>query len=192
VTPDEIARVACHEHRASQKQDELAAAVKLVAAAQPKVLVEIGCDRGGTLWAWRQVCPQVYGITLADNSYASGGSGQPLDTHGATVYIGDSHDPATLKWLTGQLAGRPLDVLVLDGDHLYGGVWADWDMYAMLVRPGGLVLLHDIYSAGDIRCEVWKFWPEKVRGLPPDWVSEIRSADQPVYGWGAITMGGAP
>jgi cephalosporin hydroxylase len=192
VTPERIAQIACDEHRASQKRDELAAAVKLVAAAQPKVLVEIGCDRGGTLWAWRQVCPDVYGITLADNSYASGGSGQPLNTHGATVHIGDSHDPLTLKWLTGQLAGRPLDVLVLDGDHLFAGVWADWEMYGRLVRPGGLVLFHDIDSAGDLRCEVWKLWPKLVGMLPPDQVVEIRSADHPAYGWGVITVGGAP
>jgi cephalosporin hydroxylase len=192
VTPERIAQIACDEHRASQKRDELAAAVRLVADVKPEILLEIGCDTGGTLWAWRQVCPQVYGITLPDNSYSTGGSGGPLRDHGTTVYVGDSHDPAALRWLLGELAGRPLDVLVLDGDHLYAGVRADWDMYAMLVRPGGLVLLHDIHSAGDIRCEVWKFWPEKVRGLPPDWVSEIRSADHPAYGWGAITMGGAP
>jgi cephalosporin hydroxylase len=192
MTPDEIASVACHEHRASQKQDELAAAVELVAAADPKTLLEIGCDRGGTLWAWGQVCPEVYGITLADNSYSTGGSGQPLNTHTAMVYVGDSHDPTTLAWLTGQLYGRPLDVLVLDGDHLYPGIQADWELYGRLVRPGGLILLHDIYSAGDLRCEVWKFWPGKVKALPPDWVSEIRSAEATAYGWGVVTVGGGP
>ena len=119
------------------------------------VVVEIGCDTGGTLFAWRQVADEVIGITLADNSYATGGQGMPLVSHGADVCIGDSHDPDTLASLVGMLNGRPIDALILDGDHSIAGIRADLADYGPLVRPGGLVLLHDIASDDDPRAEVF-------------------------------------
>ncbi len=180
----EVARTACDVHHASQHQDELADVLVLVADLAPTVIVEIGCDRGGTLYAWRQVCQRVYGITSADNSHAAGGSGGPLDSHGATVQVGDSHDPATFDWLTGQLDSDPVDVLVLDGDHTYDGVSQDFTMYAPLVRPGGLVLLHDIAVTNDPRAQVYRFWPELVERWPD--TVEICSAQHTPYGWGVL------
>ncbi len=181
-----IALRAIERHNASQRPDELAAAIRLVAGLSPSVVVEIGCDTGGTLFAWRQVCDEVIGITLPDNSYATAGQGLPLASHGATVHLGDSHDPGALHWLTGQLAGRRIDALIIDGDHTVDGVRADLAMYGPLVRPGGMVLLHDIASTSDPRAEVWKLWPDLA-----DWfqTSEIRSVDRP-YGWGIIHVRG--
>lgn len=107
---------------ASQEAEELAAALKEVAVINPAIIVEIGCDRGGTLYAWRQICERVYGITLADNAYAAGGSEEPLIDYGAIVHLGDSHDPESLAWLSAQLNGAAIDVLVIDGDHTRAGV----------------------------------------------------------------------
>jgi hypothetical protein len=45
-----------------------------------------------------------------------------------------------LDWL----AGQALDFLFIDGDHSLAGVASDFAMYAPMVRPGGLVALHDI------------------------------------------------
>jgi hypothetical protein len=42
------------------------------------------------------------------------------------------------------LDGRPIDLLVIDGDHSYGGVRSDFEMYSGLVRAGGIIALHDI------------------------------------------------
>lgn len=185
VNAYEIAFRACDRHAASQRPDELADAVRLVADLHPSVVVEIGCDTGGTLFAWRQVCDTVYGITLGDNSYATGGQGMTLVDHGATVHIGDSHDPDTLQWLTRELAGCPIDALVIDGDHTVAGVRQDLAMYGPLVRPGGVVLLHDIDSVGDPRAEVWKLWPELAGRFH---TAEIRSAQPPSVGWGVILV----
>lgn len=183
----EIARTAVTEHGAAQRADELAAALALVADLDPKVIVELGCDLGGTLYAWRQICDDVYGITLEDNSYETGGTyGGPLDTHGATVHIGDSHDPSSLDWLRDRLAGRPLDVLVLDGDHLVDGIRQDLRDYGPLVRPGGLILLHDIASVGDPRAQVHMVWPDLASAYT---TTEIRSPVYP-YGWGVIHVDG--
>jgi len=184
----EVARTACDVHRASQRADELAQALTLVAALAPHVIVEIGCDAGGTLYAWSQVCPRVYGITLADNSYAAGGSGQPLNTWGADVHIGDSHDPASLEWLVGKLDGQPVDVLVIDGDHSYDGVRADVAAFGPLVRAGGLMLLHDI-NVDEPRAQVSAYWPELAGGRN---TSEIRSPSGISYGWGVVHVGAQP
>jgi len=202
---------------ASQDADELGAALVLVRALDPCVVVEIGCDRGGTLYAWRQVCGRVYGITLADNGYDAGGSGLPLEPHGAVTYIGDSHGSAALEWLIDELAVPvaemsmaelvatpqvlmqvtrpcsareatvPVDALVLDGDHSAAGLVADLAMYGPLVRPGGLILVHDIHSGHDPRVQVHEVWPHLRAAFDtseidfggPGWgIIHIRAADR--------------
>ena len=49
---------------------------------------------------------------------------------------------------------RSYDVLVIDGDHSYQGVKFDFDHYAPLVRPGGLVIIDDYHSPD---------WPDVTR-----------------------------
>lgn len=177
----EIAGIACSRLGASQDIGELAAALEAIAAINPEIIVEIGCDRGGTLYAWRQICERVYGITLADNSTTVGGSGEALIDYGATIHIGDSHDPKSLAWLSGQLDGAPVDALILDGDHSRAGVLADLDDYGPLVRDGGLILLHDIRVIGDARVEVPQVWSDLKRQFDGR-TSEIGRN----YGWGII------
>lgn len=170
-----IARAAA-EVGASQNERELAEVLGLVIDAQPQVIVEIGCDRGGTLYAWRQVCDEVYGITLGVNA-DSGGA--PCEEHGAKVYYGDSHAEAARSWIDGQLAGRPVDVLVIDGDHMFPGVVCDVVMYAPLVRAGGLILMHDIVPEQYPAVKVWRLWAQ-LKELYR--TTEIRTC----YGWGII------
>ncbi len=182
----QVANDACSAHGASQHADELAMALEHVVALKPQVIVEIGCDRGGTLYAWRQVCERVYGITSLDNSFAAGGSGWPLKAHGARVLGGDSHDATSLAWLTKQLDGASVDVLVIDGDHSADGVRQDVDDYGPLVRSGGLMLLHDIYITSDPRAEVYKVWPELIERYGD--VREILGKADTPFGWGMVVM----
>ena len=51
-------------------------------------------------------------------------------------------------------AKRAYDVLVIDGDHSYDGVKFDFDHYAPLVRPGGLIVIDDYHSPD---------WPDVTR-----------------------------
>jgi hypothetical protein len=181
---DEFALAAYHAVKfgASQDEDELSAVLAIISTLKPQVIVEIGCDQGGTLYAWRQICPQVYGITLPDNSYATGGTGQPVDAHGAVVHLGDSHDPQSLGWLKGELAGQRVDALVIDGDHTVQGASRDLSAYGPLVRPGGLILMHDIRPTADERAQVWKLWPHLARRYATTEVSIYTLS----YGWGII------
>ena len=179
------AAAAAMAHGASQCLDELTEVLTLLHRTRPQVVAEIGCDQGGTLYAWRQICAEVYGITLADNSYETGGTGAKLAAHGAVVHVGDSHDLSSRDWLAAKLEGRSLDVLVVDGDHRVAGVRQDLAMYGPLVRPGGLILVHDIASEGDDRAEVWRLWPELVARFD---TSEIVSGEAQRFGWGVIRV----
>ncbi len=185
-----LAYRAKHEHRAWQNVPELAEVLYLVAQEVPLgVVVEVGCAWGGTLYAWRHIPwrnqPDVYGITMGHFADL------PADTHGAVVIDGDSHDQATLDELAGHLDGRPVDVLFIDGDHTYDGCLADWRMYSPLVRPGGLVLLHDIRCAGEEA--VARVWEEVIKpeAAASGWHTEeiVAKAGKPL-GFGIVRTSG--
>lgn len=170
---------------AAQIQSELRDALNLIVSLKPSVIVEIGCYKGGTLYAWGQVCNRVYGITLLENYKYDRGLAQSLQSYGATVLEGDSHDPASRKWLMSQLNGSPVDVLVIDADHRFDAVKQDFLMYAPLVRPGGIVLLHDVllqYPAfPDEEFQVWDFWSSLERYYSTSVIGTN-------VGWGVVTV----
>lgn len=144
MNPTKVARRAVHQYGALQKVGELAGFLSLLAENPPKTVVEIGCDAGGTLWAWKQAGAQrVIGVSMADNA---GGfaSGKPLERHGAEVVSGDSHDLDTLDELKKRLGDDKIDLLFIDGDHTYEGVKLDFAMYAALVDINGIIAFHDI------------------------------------------------
>jgi len=51
-------------------------------------------------------------------------------------------------------------LLFIDGDHSYDGVRADFENYAPLVRPGGLIAFHDVDSASHPASEVDRLWKQ--------------------------------
>jgi predicted O-methyltransferase YrrM len=57
-----------------------------------------------------------------------------------------------------------VDFLFVDGDHSLEGVTRDYELYAPLVRPGGVVAFHDIVPGP----------AEWVGGVPEFW-SALRS-----------------
>jgi predicted O-methyltransferase YrrM len=78
-----------------------------------------------------------------------------------------------------------VDFLFIDGDHTYEGVRADFEMYSVLVRPGGMLIFHDICKhkfAEQINCHVDRFWQE---------VKNERRALEFVHNWnqGAAGIG---
>jgi len=167
-------------HGAVQKPTELAEFLSLVADLKPEVIVEIGVFAGGTLYAWKRLAPTVIGI-----DYFPGGPypvylshGKPRDEHGATVIVGDSHYLPTWIALVEELGGRPVDVLFIDGDHTYEGVRQDYEMYAPLVRPGGLVAFHDIVTHPGQICDVERLWYE----IRDDTAIEISVVSDPPWG----------
>ncbi len=172
--PLTVARAAVQQHGALQKEGELAGLLSVLADLAPQVIVEIGCDAGGTLYAWRQLQPyRLIGIELPRAGFHSG---NPLDRHGAEIIIGDSHAPEPLQALERILDGEPVDFLFVDGDHRYEGAKQDYEMYGPLVRPGGMVAFHDVcVHPGQPEVGVDRLWrslggvTDEIVTDPPTW-----------------------
>jgi predicted O-methyltransferase YrrM len=156
---------------AKQKLREFALLVRLVRKRRPRVVVEIGTMRGGTLWAWCQIASRdalLVSIDLPGGDFGGGYSdaeGEHLAEHarpGQTLELirADSHDPATLARLQRTLGSSQIDLLFIDGDHSYEGVALDYHMYASLVGPGGLIALHDVLPSRAEDGGVSRFWSE--------------------------------
>jgi predicted O-methyltransferase YrrM len=94
----------------------------------------------------------------------------------------DSHDPHTLRSVR-DLEGA-VDLLFIDGDHGYDGVRADFENYAPLVKPGGLIAFHDIVPHVDPSCQVDRLW-NKLRNVYE--TREFVDSDDDVNGgWAGI------
>lgn len=72
-----------------------------------------------------------------------------------------------------QAAERRYDVLVIDGDHSYEGVKADFDLYAPMVRRGGIIIFDD-YGAKD--------WPDVARYVDSE-VSQVGDVSRIGHEW---------
>ena len=70
--------------------------------------------------------------------------------------------PETVAQVHDILTGAPLDLLHIDANHEYPYVKADWLTYSPLVRPGGVVLLHDVCGKEG----VIQFWAELKKTQP--------------------------
>jgi len=117
----ETAATAVREHGCDQDPVELSLVLNLVIALCPEVIVEIGCDTGGSLFAWRQVCEDVIGVSLGPHDPA-----REWVSHGATLIRGDSHHVAIMALVEKHLDGRQPDFVWIDGDHSEAGCRADW------------------------------------------------------------------
>lgn len=126
----------------------------------PRTALEIGCDRGGSLWLWRQLGMDVVGITLD-----TGGRRQ-LEHHGAIVVLGDSTDPAVRGLAVRHLGNSPPDMVFVDGGHDYATAAADIG-WALQLAPDGLVLVHDVNRRlNHPEIETWMAWLEYATDRP--------------------------
>lgn len=171
-----------------QIESEILALASVVAWLRPRNVLEIGSDLGGTFCIWSQLArgrkisvdipagpfgrPEAREARGRMASFASGC--HLIDT--------DSHSPDSLARVRELLAGEALDFLFIDGDHTEAGVRRDWEVYAPLVRPGGLVAFHDVNDTPRHReagCMVGPFWAS----LEADKTTISSGAD-----WGGIGL----
>jgi predicted O-methyltransferase YrrM len=86
---------------------------------------------------------------------------------------GWSHDPAVIA---GARERGPVDLLFIDGDHSHEGALADWRNYGPLLRPGGIVVMHDIgWAEGVQRVVAEEIRPRsrRERRLPNLWWARL-------------------
>ena len=160
------------DYAAIQRTWELQSLLGDVARLRPRVVVEIGTHRGGTLFCWAKVsdpAAHLISIDLPDPAQGMGTTDadiarlRPLlrPEQRLTCLRGDSHEPSTLTSLVGALGGGPVDLLWIDGDHSDAGVRMDVKMYAPLVRAGGIVAMHDIQESREFPAnQVHHAWAE--------------------------------
>jgi hypothetical protein len=156
---------------AIQKPDEFFYLLHSLASEPPEVVVEIGTAKGGSLYAFCQVAKDdalivsidlpggPFGGVLDNSTLGFETFSKPKQT--LHLLSKDSHEKDTLERLEEILDGRKIDFLMIDGDHTYSGVKQDWEMYSPLVRPNGLIALHDIcFHKTMTSCQVDRFWLE--------------------------------
>lgn len=176
----------------NQVRSELREFLRLVQELRPRAVVEIGTALGGTLFLLtRAAAPDatIVSIDLSGDVRFGGGrvaqrgplfEAFALDEQAVSFLAGDSHDPEMRKRVEASLRGRPVDLLMIDGDHTEEGVRRDFDLYSDLVRPGGVIAFHDIVDGRpDLVGGVPRFW----RSVKNDGARELVE-DRAQGGWG--------
>jgi cephalosporin hydroxylase len=167
-TEKTLGQIAVERHYAGQdpwELDMLLAVVQRI--VKPGLILEIGSDRGGSLYAWASIGADVVAVTLAESrDFLEDGH-----TYGAAMIYGNSHDDEMRDRILGVLAGRVPDMAFIDGDHSYAGCAADLELCASLGIP--VIAFHDVSSEGDpgVR-QVWdeccETWPHVLIGAALD------------------------
>lgn len=147
-------------HSPSQSPWELNELLLELERIDVRTVLEIGMHRGRSIALWRDVLNprRLVGVNDVDQ----------LDVDrsvlGLRAVFGRSQERAVYDQVLHELGTEMLkvDFLFVDGGHLADEVRRDFCLYAPLVRPGGLVALHDAHLQGNPTVEVHRFW-EQVR-----------------------------
>jgi predicted O-methyltransferase YrrM len=177
----------------SQVRSEIVGLGKLLQELAPKRSLEIGTNYGGTLFLLCALSPADAEIISLDLPFGEFGGGYPrrkiplyrqFPRNGQKLHLlrANSHAAETQERVLNILGGAPLDYLFLDGDHTYEGVSRDFEMYAPLVRSGGIVAFHDIVTYNPAsRCAVVTFWKEiKQKYRHGEFVEETPRGSEPL------------
>jgi hypothetical protein len=145
-------------------------AYDLVAALRPRLLVELGVDRGESYFAFCQSAQEnktstrCFGIDTWRGDRHAGGydetTFEQVSAHNRENYEGFSTlVRSSFDEALGSFLPETIDVFHLDGLHTEAAVRHDLEAWLPKIRPGGLLLVHDV----DVRAKefgVWKIWAE--------------------------------
>jgi len=160
---------------AFQKLSEFAPLIMLLARRRPRVVVEIGTFRGGSLYAFCKVADPhatVITIDLPGGLFGGGYDERELEamrsygrsTQSVHFLARDSQQDSTRDTVVEVLGGRPVDFVFIDGDHRYDGIRRDFELYSPLVGENGLIAFHDILPhPAQPLCQVDAVWDEVKR-----------------------------
>jgi len=173
-----------------QIRSEISALAHAVESIKPKIILEIGTARGGTLLIWSSLASKkVISCDMQDMSI-QGELLQTLTPPSSACEIkllsGNSHESSFLQRVESELNSEQVDMLFIDGDHTEKGVEADYRDYHHLVRPGGIIAFHDIVENQPLEInQVYYFWERlKKEGVKTE--EFVNNQDQCGFGIGIV------
>lgn len=174
-----------------QVRSEILALANAVASLKPKIILEIGTARGGTLLLWSNLATEkVISCDINDMDRMSPiyKKFPPIGSQCEVVPMsGDSHSEDFRRRVESELNGEQVDFLFIDGDHTEVGVEKDYNDYHHLVRPGGLIAFHDIVEKQAIPTnQVYFFWKRLKERV--DTEEFINDPEQCGYGIGIVRV----
>lgn len=131
-----------------QRMRETEKMIELARPLMPRVVVEIGSDKGGSFFHWIKCLPtvekaiaiEIRGVPFAE-TFA-----RAFPERDLLCIDESSYDPTTVASVERFLDGRKIDCLFIDGDKC--GFDRDFDAYLPLMQRGrGIVFFHDIQDA---------------------------------------------
>jgi cephalosporin hydroxylase len=149
---------------------EIMQLIRVYDRLKPKHVLEIGSQYGGTLWYWLEGAQEgavVVNIDILQNLKDEEKAELPLTwaswpPYGVVYHglIGRSDDPAivaqALKYLDGWI-----DFLFIDALHTYEGSKLDFMTFGPFVKPGGVIVLHDLITPEfSPHIQIGKLWDE--------------------------------
>jgi cephalosporin hydroxylase len=144
----------------TQNYYEVSSLCERVKELEPKTILEIGVDRGGSMNLWLSFSPPDALYIGVDNAMQFVIKRDHKQTK--KFIEADSQKPSTLDKVKEILDGRQVDFLFIDGNHEGDIVRSDYAMYSPLVRSGGIIALHDIdVTINESACEgIKELWKE--------------------------------
>lgn len=157
----QVARTAIDKQEALHNEGELTTLLAVMASITPRTVLEIGTWHGGSSWAWAQL-PWVEHIITVD-SVAAPEAEKRLSGIGCDIdlVIGDSLHAQTRQQVRNLIGDTRVDVVFIDGGHLYKEARADFEHYSQHARGGGLLIMHDTQGyPGNDTVQVPRLWAE--------------------------------
>ena len=155
-----------------QVPSEIEGLLTELATKKPRIVLEIGTYRGGTLFLLSRVASDDARLISVDLPGGQFGGGYPSwknplyesfarGSQQIRLIRGDSHLRMTKEAAAGLTDGGKVDFLFIDGDHTYEGVKSDFELYSGLVAKGGMVAFHDITPHTTVPgVGVHRYWDE--------------------------------
>jgi predicted O-methyltransferase YrrM len=142
----------------------------LVAALAPSLIVELGTHYGESYFGLCQAVEE-HGLACLCYAVDTWRGDEHSGSYGEAVFAEvDSYNKlhhkrfstllrCTFDEASVQFEEKSIDLLHIDGQHTYESVRNDFDRWLPRIRPGGVMLIHDIaVRHGDFG--VWRLWEE--------------------------------
>lgn len=150
--------------------DHMPFAYDLIAALRPKLLVELGTQRGLSYFTFCQSMKEhsVDGLCYAVDTFEGDAHTKGYDEsvfklvnrYNREHYYGFSYlMQMFFNEALKHFSDETVDLLHIDGLHTYDAVKEDFESWYPRVKPGGIILFHDV-RARLLDFGAWKFWNE--------------------------------